>query len=255
MHAHHHDHRLATGRSVPTPVPTTPVTGLQALQRSAGNAALCRWIGETRNPTTVQRNYDWKNTPTKKALKGQKTLAPNDPLVHSLHHIVPKSMLEDFAHLLHPAQMVQVVNALRPHAPTAITMSTGSYTQAGVPADAVAKALKNLPANFVLGPDPRARADDPGAQPDYNYADDGSITPRSEELGRVYEFIRSKIASGAQVPTTELVDEFITPLVTASRLHNARARSGPIDPNRATWSGDPAQGNARRIAPPGSLLD
>ncbi|MFD1518824.1 hypothetical protein [Pseudonocardia yunnanensis] len=237
-----------------SPIPAAG--GLPALQRMAGNAAVSRWLGERRatpaSPTAaIQRApQDWKGTATKKALANEKVLAPNDPFVHTLHHIVPKSMLATFAGLLTPAQRTLVVQEVGPHANKAFTTTNDNLA-------AVTKALQNLPANFVLGPDPADREDDPGAQPDYNYADDGSITPRSEHLEKAYEFMNRKINGGTPVTITdaELTDEFIQPLIDASEEHNKVAAGGVgLDRGRAAWSGDPAHGQARRPAPIEPLL-
>ncbi|SDC00859.1 protein of unknown function [Streptomyces prasinopilosus] len=191
--------------------------------------------------TPVQRAPDWKNNPTKNALAAQKAAHPGDALVHTLHHIVPKSLLEQFARLLSPAQLTQVVNALQPHAPSAFTTPQASL-------GAVSKALKNLPANFALGPEPAGRSDDPGSSgPDLNYStEDGSITPRSEQLERVYEFIDQQVNAGGPVAPGDLQTRFIAPLIVACQEHAlAIARdglSGPVglDPNRTRWLGDAA---------------
>ncbi|GAA1199752.1 hypothetical protein [Pseudonocardia alaniniphila] len=180
----------------------------------------------------------------------EKALAPNDPFVQALHHIVPKSMLATFAGHLTPDQRTLVVQLVGPHADKAFTTTNDSLA-------AVTKALQNLPANLVLGPDPAKRTDDPGAQPDYNYADDGSITPRSEYLEMAYEFMNRKINGGTPVTITdaELTEEFVRPLIDACQEHDkfAAGRVG-LDPNRTAWSGDPAQGQARRPAPLEPLL-
>jgi hypothetical protein len=258
VRAHHHEEMSGTrppGRAARcSPVPAAG--GLPALQRMAGNAAVTRWVRERRAtpapPTAaVQRApQDWKNTPTKKALANKKALAPNDPFVHTLHHIVPKSTLAAFAGHLTPGQRKLVVQLVGPHAKKAFTTPNDSLA-------AVTKALQNLPANVVLGPDPANREDDPGAQPDYNYADDGSITPRSEHLEKAYEFMNRKLNGGTPVTITnaELTSEFVQPLIDASKAHNNFAAGGVgLDRNRAAWSGDPAQGQARRPAPLEPLL-
>jgi hypothetical protein len=258
VRAHRHEQLSGTRPSDPaacrSPIPAA--SGLPALQRMAGNAAVTRWLRErgatSAAPTaSVQRApQDWKGTATKKALAKEKTLAPNDPFVHTLHHIVPKSMLATFAGILTPAQRTLVVQQVGPHANKAFTTTNNSLA-------AVTKALQNLPANVVLGPDPADRKDDPGAQPDYNYADDGSITPRSEHLEKAYEFMNRKINGGTPVTITnaELTTEFIQPLIDASQQHNNVAGGGVgLDRSRAAWSGDPAQGQARRPAPLEPLL-
>jgi hypothetical protein len=183
-------------------------------------------------------------------LANETALAPNDPFVHTLHHIVPKSMLSAFAGHLTPAQRTLVVRLVGPHAKKAFTTTTDSLA-------AVTKALQNLPANVVLGPDPANREDDPGAQPDYNYADDGSITPRSEHLEKACEFMSRKLGGGTPVAITddELTSQFIQPLIDASQEHDKFAAGGVgLDRSRAAWSGDPAQGQARRPAPLEPLL-
>jgi hypothetical protein len=158
--------------------------------------------------------------------------------------------LTAFAGHLTPAQRKLVVQLLGPHATKAFTTTNDSLA-------AVTKALRNLPANVVLGPDPADREDDPGAQPDFNYADDGSITPRSEHLEKAYEFMNRKLNGGASVTITnaELTDEFVQPLIDASQEHDKFAAGGVgLDRNRAAWSGDPSQGQARRPAPLEPLL-
>lgn len=197
--------------------------GRDTRPRMAGNAAVTRWVrerGATPAPpnAAVQRApQDGKSTRTKKALAKQKALAPNDPFVHTLHHIVPRSMLAAFAGHLTPAQRKLVVQLVGPHAKKAFPTPDDSL-------GAVAKALRSLPANVVLGPDPTGRKDDSGAQPDDNYAD-------------------------------ELTSEFVQPLIAASREHDNFAAGGVgLDRNRAAWSGDPARGRARRPAPLEPLL-
>jgi hypothetical protein len=233
---------------------TVLVARALAPQVGAGNAAVTRWVREWRAspapPTAaVQRApQDWKNNPTKAALAAEKALAPNDPLVHTLHHILPKSKLADFARLLTAFQRTLVVQKVRPHAPKAFTTTNDDLA-------AVTKALQNLPANVVLGPKPEDRESDPGAKPDYNYADDGSITPRSEHLEKAYEFMNRKL-NGGTITDAELTSEFIQPLIDAAQVHNRFAAGGVgLDRNRAAWSGDPAQGQkARRPASLGPLF-
>ncbi|MFJ2878786.1 DUF4157 domain-containing protein [Streptomyces sp. NPDC086796] len=196
--------------------------------------------------TAVQRAGDWKNNPTKNALAAEKAANPGNALVHTLHHIVPKSLLEQFAGLLTPAQLTSVVTALAPLAPTAFT------TNSTQPAS-VSKALKNVPANFALGPAPGDRNDDPGnSGPDLNFTEDGAITPRSEQLEHVYDFIEAKVSAGAAVTPAELQNDFIAPLEQACIEHNAVvARLGlangvGLDPNRTAWSGSAATRSQRR---------
>ncbi|MEV6164283.1 DUF4157 domain-containing protein [Streptomyces sp. NPDC052052] len=196
--------------------------------------------------TPVQRAGDWKNNPTKNALAAEKAANPGNALVHTLHHIVPKSLLGDFAALLTATQLTDVVTELAPHAPTA-------FTTASAQAGAVSKALKNVPANFALGPEPAVRNDDPGSSgPDLNYTEDGSITPRSEQLEHVYDFIEAKVRAAAAVTQVELQDQFIDPMRQACIEHNAViARLGlangvGLDPNRTAWSGDAATRSQRR---------
>jgi len=132
VRAHHHEETSGTRPPGPdarcSPVPAA--RGLPALQRMAGNAAVTRWVRERRAtpapPTAaVQRApQDWKNTATKKALANEKALAPNDPFVHTLHHIVPKSMLAALAGHLTPAQRTLVVQLVGPHAKKAFTRPT-----------------------------------------------------------------------------------------------------------------------------------
>ncbi|MGW2176721.1 eCIS core domain-containing protein [Streptomyces sp. NPDC001732] len=196
--------------------------------------------------TAVQRAGDWKNNPTKNALAAEKAANPGNALVHTLHHIVPKSLLERFAGLLTPAQLTDVVTALGPVAPTAFTSTSAQL-------NAVSKALKNIPANFALGPAPADRNDDPGSSgPDLNFTEDGAITPRSEQLEHVYDFIDAKVTAGAAVTQAELQNDFIDPLERACIEHNAViARLGlangvGLDPNRTAWSGDAATRSRRR---------
>ncbi|MGW1404961.1 eCIS core domain-containing protein [Streptomyces sp. NPDC002403] len=195
---------------------------------------------------SVQRAGDWKNNPTKNALAAEKAANPGNALVHTLHHIVPKSLLEKFAGLLTPGQLTDVVTALAPVAPTAFTTNSSQLPS-------VSKALKNVPANFALGPEPAVRNDDPGSSgPDLNFAEDGAITPRSEQLEHVYDFIDAKVTAGAAVTQTELQSEFIDPLRQACVEHNAvvaslgLANGVGLDPNRTAWSGDAATRSQRR---------
>ncbi|WP_373302398.1 eCIS core domain-containing protein [Streptomyces gelaticus] len=196
--------------------------------------------------TSVQRAGDWKNNPTKNALAAEKAANPGNALVHTLHHIVPKSLLERFAGLLTSAQLTDVVTALGPVAPTAFTSNSSQL-------NAVSKALKNVPANFALGPEPAVRNDDPGSSgPDLNFTEDGAITPRSEQLEHVYDFIEQKVSTGAAVTQAELQNEFIDPMEAACIEHNAViARLGlangvGLDPGRTAWSGNAATRSQRR---------
>ncbi|MFE7105325.1 DUF4157 domain-containing protein [Streptomyces sp. NPDC057575] len=190
--------------------------------------------------TSVQRAGDWKNNPTKNALAAEKAANPGNALVHTLHHIVPKSTLEKFAGLLTATQLTDVVTALQPVAPTAFTSNSAQL-------NAVSKALKNLPANFALGPEPAVRNDDPGSSgPDLNFTEDGAITPRSEQLEHVYDFIEAKVSGNAAVTQAELQNDFITPMRQACIEHNAvvaslgLANGVGLDPGRTVWSGDAA---------------
>ncbi|MFJ8855586.1 hypothetical protein [Streptomyces sp. NPDC102437] len=225
-----------------------------ALQSSLGNAAVVQMLrqgagsgtGDGAGPTPVQRAGDWKNNPTKNALATEKAANPGNALVHTLHHIVPKSLLEKFAGLLTATQLTDVVTALAPVAPTAFTSNSAQL-------NAVSKALKNVPANFALGPEPAVRNDDPGSSgADLNFTEDGAITPRSEQLERVYDFIEAKVSAGAAVAQADLQSDFIDPLRQACVEHNAViARLGlangvGLDPNRTAWSGDAATRSQHR---------
>lgn len=225
-----------------------------ALQSSLGNAAVVQMLrqdaasgtGNGAGPTPVQRAGDWKNNPTKNALATEKAANRGNALVHTLHHIVPKSLLEKFAGLLTATQLTDVVTALAPVAPTAFTSNSAQL-------NAVSKALKNVPANFALGPEPAVRNDDPGSGgPDLNFTGDGEITPRSEQLERVYDFIDAKVSAGAAVAQADLQSDFIDPLRQACIEHNAviaslgLANGVGLDPNRTAWSGDAATRSQHR---------
>ncbi len=233
--------------------PATAVQRMLGLQRLAGNAAVARALTDERHPHTagcgdhpaaVQRAVgavavvqrakkkdDWKNARTKAELKAYKQSV--DPavadLADTLHHIVPKSDLKHLAGLLTPAQQQSVVQQVAPVAPTA-----GFPDVASVTAERLQSALANVPANFVIGPRPEQRNDDPGSSgPDLNRRN-GITTPRSAELQRVYDFISThRGAAPGTIPDDELQQQFITPLVEACMRH------GPdvgLDHQRAGWS-------------------
>jgi hypothetical protein len=223
-----------------------------ALQRLAGNAAVARALTDERHPHTagcghhpavrravgsdavVQRakkKDDWKNSRTKAELKAYKrSVAPAvADLADTLHHIVPKSDLKHLAGLLTPAQQQSVVRQVAPVAPTA-----GFPDVASVTADRLQSALANVPANFVIGPRPEQRNDDPGSSgPDLNRRH-GTTTPRSAELQRVYDFISAyRSADPGSIPDDKLQEQFIDPLVEACTKH------GPdvgLDHDRGGWS-------------------
>ncbi|WP_406097279.1 DUF4157 domain-containing protein [Streptomyces sp. NBC_01013] len=222
--------------------------GLPGDRETAGASA------STTARTPVQRAGDWKNNPTKNALAAEKAANPGNALVHTLHHIVPKSLLEKFAALLTQPQLTDVVTALAPVAPTAFTTTSDQLA-------AVTKALKNLPANFALGPAPGDRNDDPGSSgPDLNFGGDGAITPRSEQLERVHDFIDAKVSAGAAVTQAELQADFITPLRLACVEHAAviaslgLANGVGLDPNRTSWSGSAATRSQHRTGMMGPLV-
>jgi hypothetical protein len=192
---------------------------------------------------------------TRQAWNEQKRQAPGDAFVRTLHHIVPRGKLIQFAGMLSPAQQQTTAMALAPFAPTAFQPNPRADRFTSL----LGQALSNLPANLLVGPSPQDRNDDPGRsrEADLNATDDGSITPRSEQLEAVYEFISAKTTTpNATVSDQELMAEFITPLQRASYLHQYIAGGGTafnpgvgLDPDRARWSGDPAAHTARHPKP------
>ncbi|MEV8566754.1 hypothetical protein AB0436_14465 [Streptomyces sp. NPDC051322] len=225
---------------------------LRALQRSIGNAAVSRLIeqdrhqhgagcGHQQDAPAVQRAGDWKNKQTKGALKALKQQHPGDPLVHTLHHIAPKSKLAEFAAMLTATQRGDVVKALKPHAPTAFTTGSSSL-------QAVSDALKNLPANYAVGPEPGNRTDDPGAGIDPNYDREGAITPRSEELEQLNTLIAGLTSRPAGTPVSPAeLHTFIAHAVAACQAHNSITGGGVgLDRDRVQWHGDPATRSSRR---------
>jgi hypothetical protein len=191
--------------------------------------------GADHGGTAVQRakkKPDWKNGDTKAELKNYKTSNPGVAIVDTLHHIVPKSDLKLLSSLLTPAQQQHVADELRPLAPTA------SFPLTGVTPDSLSKALANVPANYVIGPRPEERTDDPGnSGPDLNYSG-GATTPRSAELQKAYNFVNTyRGATPGTIPTAALQTDFIDPLKAACTSHGTAVG---LDMTRAGWSQDAA---------------
>lgn len=223
-----------------------------ALQRTAGNAAVTAMVQRSRTEhgdgcgpggcggsevaqragKVVQRanKKDWKLGSTQNELASVKAAHPNDPLVDTLHHIIPKSRFEPFLALLTSAQVQQIRTDLAPLAPAAF----------GAPS--VDKALKNLPANFRVGPRPEDRSDDPGPGIDVNTTASGNTTPRSAELENVFAYMEGAVAAGAVVQA-DFTNKFLAPTINACTQHGTAIN---IDPARATWIQDPATGKYRK---------
>ncbi|MFE4860038.1 hypothetical protein [Streptomyces sp. NPDC056670] len=207
-----------------------------ALQRSAGNAAVSAMVQRSRHECgdgcggskAVQRAKakDWKLGSTSTELASVKASHPNDPLVDTLHHIIPKSLFQPFLALLTPAQTQQITTDLAPLAPAAFASPN------------LDKALKNVPANFRVGPRPEDRSDDPGSGLDVNTTASGSTTPRSAQLESAFNYMESAIAAGAVIQA-EFDNKFLAPMVDAFTQHGTAIN---IDPARATWLHDPAVG-------------
>ncbi|NYV73842.1 hypothetical protein [Streptomyces sp. UH6] len=212
-----------------------------ALQRTAGNAAVTAMVQRSRHehgdgcgPTgcggsgVVQRAKakDWKLGSTSTELAAVKAGHPGDPLVDTLHHIIPKSLFQPFLALLSPSQVLQITTDLAPLAPAAFASPNTD------------KALKNLPANFRIGPRPEDRSDDPGSGLDVNTTASGNTTPRSEQLENVYHYMEAAITAGA-VTQTDFDTLFLAPMIDACTQHGTAIN---IDPARATWVTDPATG-------------
>ncbi|MEV6263199.1 hypothetical protein AB0M42_20955 [Streptomyces sp. NPDC051784] len=212
---------------------------MTALQRTAGNAAVTAMVRHGRHDhgagcssggcggsPAVQRAKDWKLGSTSTELASVKAAHPGDPLVDTLHHIIPKSLFQPFLALLSPAQVTQISTDLAPLAPAAFASPS------------VDKALKNLPANFRVGPRPENRTDDPGSGLDVNTDATGSTTPRSAQLENAYNYMAAAISAGA-VTQTDFDSQFLAPVIDACTLHGAAI---DIDPARATWIPDPVPG-------------
>lgn len=212
-----------------------------ALQRTAGNAAVTAMVQRSRHehgdgcgPTgcggseVVQRakGKDWKLGSTSTELASVKANHPGDPLVDTLHHIIPKSLFQPFLALLTPAQVQQITTNLAPLAPDAFASPNTD------------KALKNVPANFRIGPRPEARSDDPGSGIDVNTTASGNTTPRSAQLENAYNYMAAAITAGA-VTQPDFDTQFLAPMIDACTQHGAAIN---IDPARATWVSDPATG-------------
>ncbi|MFF7098372.1 hypothetical protein ACFY9A_39290 [Streptomyces rubradiris] len=216
-----------------------------ALQRTVGNAADTAMVQRSRHehgdgcgPTgcggleVVQRARvkDWKLGSTSTELGSVKANHPGDPLVDTLHHIIPKSLFQPFLALLTQAQVQQIRTRLAPLAPAAFTSPSTD------------KALKNLPANFRIGPRPEDRSDDPKNLIDVNTTASGNATPRSAQLENAYNYMTAAIAAGVVNPTG-FSTQFLDPMIDACRQHGTAIN---IDPARGTWVSDPATGKYHR---------
>ncbi|MFE7037911.1 hypothetical protein P6B95_18045 [Streptomyces atratus] len=217
-----------------------PPGALLALQRSIGNAAVAAMIERSRHEHgprcgpadsggavgvgVVQRakKKDWKLGSTSNELAAVKTAHSSDPLVDTLHHIIPKSLFQPFLAVLTPAQEQQVSTTLAPLAPKAFGTSD------------VDKALKNMPANFRVGPRPEDRTDDPGDGLDLNKDAKGNTTPRSAELENAFNYMTAAINAGT-VTQADFESKFLAPVEAACRLHGTLIN---IDPARGTWLQD-----------------
>ncbi|MFE3516364.1 hypothetical protein [Streptomyces sp. NPDC059166] len=212
---------------------------MTALQRTAGNAAVTAMIrhgrhdheagcrsGDCGGSEVVQRAKDWKLGSTSTELASVKAAHPGDPLVDTLHHIIPKSLFQPFLALLSPAQVAQITADLAPLAPAAFASPS------------VDKALKNLPANFRVGPRPEIRTDDPGSGLDVNTDATGTTTPRSAQLENAHNYMAAAIAAG-KVTQTDFDTQFLAPVKDACTLHGTAI---DIDPARAKWIPDPTPG-------------
>ncbi|SCF97321.1 hypothetical protein [Streptomyces sp. Ncost-T10-10d] len=175
-----------------------PPGALLALQCSIGNAAVAAVIARSRHEHgpgcgpadsggavgagagvgVVQRSKkkDWKLGSTSNELAAVKTAHSSDPLVDTLHHIIPKSFFQPFLAVLTPAQERQIGTTPAPLAPKAFGTSD------------VDKALKNMPANFRVGPRPEDRTDGPGDGLDLTEDAKGNTTPRSAELENAFKY-------------------------------------------------------------------
>ncbi|UUU28221.1 DUF4157 domain-containing protein [Streptomyces sp. DSM 40750] len=212
-------------RAVPEP---------RAAQHTGGGATESAGVRRPdRGGTAVQRaGGDWKNNQTKKELKSYKTANAGSVIVDTLHHIVPKSDLKLLSNLLTPSQWQLVADELRAVAPTA------SFPLTVASADALSKALANVPANYVIGPRPEQRNDDPGnSGPDLNFSG-GATTPRSAELQKAYDFVNAhRSATAGTIPSADLQTNFIDPIKAACTTHGTAVG---LDSSRAGWSQNPA---------------
>ncbi|MEU5343627.1 DUF4157 domain-containing protein [Streptomyces sp. NPDC020766] len=212
----------------------------QAAERAGGvvnGSAAGRNQGD-RSAVVQRAGGDWKNKKTKAELKNTKASTSGSAIVDTLHHIVPKSDLARLSGLLTSAQRQLVAAQLAPLAPSA------SFPTGAVSEQALSKALANVPANYVIGPRPEQRTDDPGSSgPDLNRKG-GSTTPRSAELQKVYDFITThKSAAQGSISTTTLQTDFINSLKTACTAHGMAVG---LDSTRAGWTQDAASGQWTR---------
>ncbi|MEV6476795.1 hypothetical protein [Streptomyces sp. NPDC051657] len=232
--------RRGTGRGAASAGGGASADGaMLALQGTTGNAAVTAMIQRSRHehgdgcgPTgcggseVVQRAKakDWKLGSTSTELASVKAGHPGDPLVDTLHHIIPKSLFQPFLALLDSAQVQQITTDLAPLAPAAFASPN------------VDKALKNVPANFRVGPRPEDRSDDPGSGLDVNTTASGNTTPRSAQLENAHNYMAAAIAAGT-VTQADFDTLFLAPMIDACTQHGTAI---DIDPARATWVSDPA---------------
>lgn len=228
------------GRETPGSTTTAAMTPQSAvtLQRSIGNAGFGRALAATPVQRAGGKKPDWKNKSTKEALRTVKHRHKDDPLVlalvDTLHHVVPKSALSQYATLLDNDQLRSVVSTLKPVAKSAFKNDQAALAD-------VSLALKNIPSNYVLGPRPEERSDDPGnSGADLNRTSSGSVTPRSKQLELVYEHVVAAVEAGEPLGNTELKEGFLRPLKKACEMHVAiGAERGyddvGLDEHRGHW--------------------
>ncbi|MBS2532011.1 hypothetical protein KGQ20_04440 [Catenulispora sp. NF23] len=229
------------------------------MQRSIGNAAVSRAIEQAHTaPRTgahgahsahgaplVQR-AGWKNSDTAAATKTLKKATPagDKQWVETLHHVIPRNRLSWLSSAVDPAQEALIKAQLGTLAPTAFTAHAGSLQEA----------LENLPANYIVGPEPKTRNDDPDNKAhkkgrggtglaDVNLDGNGQVTPRSKELDAADTWLIAQQTAAASagsaftINTHELQTQFIDKVKAASQLHGTAIN---LDKNRSTYGTDAA---------------
>lgn len=93
--------------------------------------------------------------------------------------------------------------------------------------------VEERPGQLRARPRTGDRNDDPGnSGPDLNFTEDGAITPRSEQLEHVYDFIEAKVSAGAAVTPAELQNDFIAPW---SRPASSTTPWSPVLASPTAW--------------------
>ncbi|WP_083601578.1 eCIS core domain-containing protein, partial [Vibrio quintilis] len=170
--------------------------------------------GKTESPTNhapkqlcpiIQLSKDWKTSALQQEIKKEQQQVTDFDLVHTAHHILPKSELWKTYQQLSGHEQKNIAQQMA---------GKDTLTE---------KKVKSLQFNLTLGPKPELRTDDPKNGFDPNYAS-GVMTPRSKALSKAWN------ASSNQIDPKALADA----LQKAKQMHQHH----PIM-NRSKWNKKP----------------